>query len=154
MDPEPATGQHSFKFSVLYGLEESTLPSRQQLRAWAKRALLGPAEVGLRIVNRREGRALNRQFRGKDYAPNVLTFAYGKTHEGLQQGDIAICWPVIAEEARAQKKTRWQHMAHMVIHGMLHLQGLDHTTQKEAKVMEALEVSILRQIGLPDPYQS
>jgi probable rRNA maturation factor len=110
--------------------------------------------VTLRIVGRREGQRLNREFRGKDYPTNVLTFAYGEDGHGVFQGDIAICWPVIKSEARAQKKTALQHMAHIVVHGMLHLQGLDHDSPKKARVMESLETRILAHMGIPDPYHT
>ena len=151
MDPEPATGDFSLKFSVQYGLEDASLPSRQQLRAWAKRALLGDAEVGLRIVGRREGRYLNRDFRGKDYPTNVLTFAYTQTP--LTMADLVLCAPVVEREAREQRKPLQEHYAHLVVHGTLHAQGYDHEDSGvEAHEMEALEVLLMGSLGLPNPY--
>jgi len=110
----------------------------------------------LRIVDGEEGRALNRDYRGKDYATNVLTFEYGpdETLEGLPlSGDIALCAPVVAKEAQAQGKTLEAHYAHLVVHGMLHLQGYDHEDAAEAAAMEALESFVMMRLGYPDPYQ-
>jgi probable rRNA maturation factor len=137
--------------SVQYGVANDSLPSRQRMRSWAKAALLTDAEVTLRLVGAREGRALNRDFRGKDYATNVLTFAYPDI-EPLS-GDIVLCAPVIAKEARAQRKPIEAHYAHLVVHGMLHLQGYDHENDHDARVMETLEAEIVAKLGYANPYE-
>ena len=153
MDPDPATGLFPFQFSVQFGLDADALPSRQRLRAWAARALLGPVSAALRVVDAEEGLALNRDFRGRDYATNVLTFPYGEDEDARLCGDIALCWPVVCREAAEQGKPLFDHCAHLVIHGMLHLQGLDHEDEREAAVMEALETRILATLGIADPYR-
>ena len=113
-------------------------------------ALKKDAIVALRIVGAREGRKLNRTFRGRDYATNVLTFVMdGKPP---YRGDIALCAPVVIKEARAQKKSLAAHYAHLAIHGMLHLQGHDHEEEDDAARMEALERRIMRRLGYDDPY--
>ena len=103
--------------------------------------------VTLRIVGEREGRRLNFQFRGKDYATNVLSFAYGRG-----QGDVVLCHPVIAREARAQGKSVAAHYAHLVVHGILHLRGYDHEKKRDAERMERREIRILRRLGFANPY--
>jgi probable rRNA maturation factor len=126
------------------------LPSRRRLRAWAAAALRRSARVTVRIVGSREGRRLNRQFRGRDYATNVLTFVYDDARP--LSGDIALCAPVVAREARAQLKPLDAHYAHLVVHGMLHLQGLDHMEPQEAAAMEAREIALLKKLGFGNPY--
>jgi len=138
--------------SIQYVLDRSNLPSRAELRRWAKAALLHPAEVTLRLVDAEEGRQLNRDYRAKDYATNVLTFAYGADAEGAYSGDIVLCAPVVAREAREQGKSLATHYAHMVVHGILHLQGYDHEAESEAAAMEAVESFIMQRLGYPDPY--
>jgi probable rRNA maturation factor len=138
------------ELSVQYGVSGEGLPSRQRMRVWAKAALLTDAQVTLRLAGAREGRRLNRAFRSKDYATNVLTFAYPETVP--LSGDIVLCAPVIAREARAQRKSIEAHYAHLVVHGMLHLQGYDHGSNAEARVMEALEAEIVMKLGYADPY--
>ena len=108
------------------------------------------AHVTLRFVDGREGRALNRRYRGRDYATNVLTFVYDGGASLL--GDIVLCAPVVRNEARAQRKTLRAHYAHLVVHGMLHLQGYDHERDDDAASMEAREVALLRDLGFGDPY--
>jgi probable rRNA maturation factor len=122
------------------------------LRRWAKAAAEGAATVTLRFVGKREGQTLNAHFRGKEYATNVLAFAYDGS--ARIEGDIVLCVPVVREEARAQGKTLADHCAHLVVHGMLHLQGYDHHTDRAARAMEARETSILATLGVPDPYAS
>jgi probable rRNA maturation factor len=102
------------------------------------------------MVGAAEGRRLNRNFRGRDYATNVLTFAYADTQP--LSGDIVLCAPVIAQEARAQGKALAAHYAHLVVHGVLHLQGYDHATHAQARAMEARETEIVTRLGYPDPY--
>jgi probable rRNA maturation factor len=137
--------------SVQYGVAGDSLPSRQRMKSWARAALLTDVQVTLRLVGGREGRKLNRDFRGKDYATNVLTFAYPDV-ESLS-GDIVLCAPVIAKEARKQRKSVEAHYAHLVVHGMLHLQGYDHENNDDARVMETLEAEIVMKLGYADPYE-
>jgi probable rRNA maturation factor len=126
---------------------------RAQLRRWALAALERDATLTLRFVGAREGRALNAQFRGRDYATNVLTFAYDEQDDGPVQADIVICLPVLVREARAQKKPLREHLAHLVIHGVLHAQGMDHENEDEAREMEARETALLRRFRIADPYR-
>jgi probable rRNA maturation factor len=137
--------------TVQYAVEKDGLPTRSQLRAWAKSALLRDADVTVRLVDADEGRTLNRQYRGRDGATNVLTFAYGGS--GSLSGDIALCVPVVEREAREQHKNPQAHYAHLVVHGMLHLQGYDHQNAADARVMEALEAEIVTGLGYADPYR-
>ena len=118
---------------------------------WVSTALIGAGEITVRIVGAAEGRTLNREFRGKDYASNVLTFAYTQTP--LTMADLVLCAPVVAREARAQRKTLLEHYAHLVVHGTLHAQGYDHEDDEDqANVMESLEVLLMGSLGLPNPY--
>ena len=126
------------------------IPSDRLLRRWARAALRGPAVVTLRFVARTEGRRLNREFRGKDYATNVLSFPYGR--RAVIEGDLVICPPVVASEAREQGKAIKAHYAHLVVHGLLHLRGLDHGRQADANRMERRERAILASLGFGDPY--
>ena len=142
----------SLAFTVQYALSAGRMPSRQRLRSWACAALLGDAQVTLRLVGGREGRTLNRDFRGKDHATNVLTFVYEANPP--RRGDIVLCVPVLAREARAQRKPVESHYAHMLVHGMLHLQGYDHETIRDARIMEAIESEIVMKLGYADPYES
>jgi probable rRNA maturation factor len=136
--------------TVQYATEADDLPTRPQLRRWARAALKRDCTVTLRLVDADEGRALNASFRGKDYSTNVLTFTYGESDP--LEGDIALCVPVITGEARTQGKPAEAHWAHLVVHGMLHLQGHDHEDDAEAREMEARETQILGRLGYPDPY--
>ncbi len=138
------------RLAVQYAVAEDSQPSRPRLRTWAAAALLGDAQVTLRVVGAREGRALNRRFRDRDYATNVLTFVYADSTP--LSGDIVLCAPVIAREAREQRKAPDAHFAHLVVHGMLHLQGFDHERERQARTMEALERKIVMRLGYPDPY--
>ncbi|MDH4191153.1 MAG: rRNA maturation RNase YbeY [Betaproteobacteria bacterium] len=125
------------------------MPATRQLRDWARAAALGATELTLRVVGATEGRRLNREFRGKDYATNVLTFVYGSSP---WRGDLLLCHPVIAREAREQRKVLAAHYAHLVVHGMLHLRGYNHVKAADAARMERAEVRILRRLGYRDPY--
>jgi probable rRNA maturation factor len=118
---------------------------------WAKAALRTRASITVRIIGKREGRTLNHRYRGRDYATNVLTFTY--PDHAMLAGDIALCAPVIGREARDQGKTVEAHYAHLLVHGLLHLQGHDHEATREAQRMEAREIAILKRLGYPDPYR-
>jgi probable rRNA maturation factor len=113
--------------------------------------LPGKSEVTVRYVGAAEGRRLNREFRGKDYATNVLSFPYEASRRGVN-GDLVICAPVVAREAREQGKPVEAHHAHLLVHGLLHLRGYDHEREDEALRMERRERSILAKLGFPDPY--
>ena len=126
------------------------LPAPARLRRWARAALAQPARVTLRIVGEREGESLNREFRREPRATNVLTFCYDQG--GCLAGDIVLCAPVIAREARAQRKALDAHYAHLMVHGLLHLQGYGHEHPRAARIMEAREVAILRHLGFRNPY--
>ena len=137
--------------TVQYGTQSGKLPSRTQLRKWARAALRRRASITLRIVGGREARSLNRRFRGRDYATNVLTFVYRDKRR--LAGDIAICAPVVLREARARGVSSDAHYAHLAVHGVLHLQGHDHERTHDAQRMERLEARILASLGYPDPYE-
>jgi probable rRNA maturation factor len=136
--------------TIQASVDTTDLPKRAALRRWASAALERDARVTLRFVGGREGRALNRRFRGRDHATNVLTFVYDD--DVSLNGDIVLCAPVVAKEARAQRKTHVAHYAHLVIHGMLHLQGYDHERDDDAARMESREITLLRDLGYEDPY--
>ncbi len=123
-------------------------PSARALLRYARAAAAARQQATLRVVGAAEGRRLNRAFRSRDYATNVLSFSYGRG-----RGDIVLCHPVIAREARDQGKSLSAHYAHMVVHGLLHLRGLDHARRADAARMERREVRILRRLGFPDPYR-
>jgi probable rRNA maturation factor len=129
------------------------LPNRAQLRRWARAALEKNAALTLRFVDEGEGRELNKDFRGKDYATNVLTFVYGEAPESRRiEADILICAPVLAREAATRGLTLAAHCAHLVMHGVLHAQGWDHERDDEAERMEALEATLLARFGIRNPY--
>ena len=137
--------------SVQYPGGSRGAPTRPEVRRWVRASCPLPAEVAVRFVDREEGQQLNRDYRGKDYATNVLSFPY-ETGERIC-GDLVLCREVVEREAREQGKTAAAHYAHMVVHGMLHLQGHDHeTSHVDATRMEALEREILAALGYPDPY--
>ncbi|MDB5797779.1 MAG: ybeY [Paucimonas sp.] len=127
--------------------------TRAAIRRWVRAALLGPAELTIRFVDAEEGRKLNREFRAKDYATNVLTFAYTEDPQATTQADIVLCSDVLEQEAAAQGIPLRDHAAHLVVHGVLHAQGYDHEDDAEAAEMEQLETEILARLGLPDPYR-
>jgi probable rRNA maturation factor len=129
-----------------------SVPTPRTLRRWARAALRRPAAVAVRVVGTAEGRQLNRTWRGRDYATNVLSFAYG-SDGGLLCGDLVLCAPVLAREARQQGKRLIAHYAHLVVHGLLHLQGEDHESESQALRMEARERRILKSLGYADPYR-
>jgi probable rRNA maturation factor len=131
--------------------------TRPQLRRWVQAALLAPAELTIRFVDAEEGRVLNRDYRAKDYATNVLTFAYNDGDEddsAVTQADIILCTDVLQREAAEQGKTLAAHTAHLVVHGVLHAQGYDHENDAEATEMEGIEIDVLARLGLENPYSN
>jgi len=138
------------RLSVQYAVRDDALPLRAQVRRWVRATAPGAAEVTVRFVDAEEGRALNARFRGKDYATNVLTFPYAR--EPVLRGDLVLCVPVVLREAAQQGEVPAARFAHLVVHGMLHLQGYDHEKAAEARVMEDRERGILARLGFPDPY--
>lgn len=125
------------------------LPRHKVIR-WIKAALESDAEITVRMVDAEEGQALNRDYRQKDYATNVLTFDYAQ--EPVVVADLVICASVIEQEAKEQKKDLLAHYAHMLVHGTLHAQGWDHIEEDEAQAMEQREREIMAELGFPDPY--
>jgi probable rRNA maturation factor len=145
--------QHpQLSLSVQYAIEDHRLPSRSQLRRWISAALERDAAITLRIADAVEGRELNRVYRKKNDATNVLTFVYDLTPDVKLSGDIVLCAPVVAQEARVQRKQLMHHYAHMVIHATLHLQGYDHETDAGAEVMERREIALLGRMKIANPY--
>jgi len=124
---------------------------RHRVARWVRAALLAQAQITVRIVDEDEGRALNRDYRGKDYATNVLTFDYAR--EPLVLADLVLCAPVVEREALAVHRTLQAHYAHLLVHGTLHAQGFDHeSSQADAEAMEARETRLLAKLGFDDPY--
>ena len=139
--------------SVQYACHRDGLPLRADFRRWARAAFTGGGQVTIRLVEAEEGRQLNHEYRHKDYATNVLSFPY-ETEPRLS-GDLVICPQVVAREAGEQGKTQEAHYAHLVVHGMLHLQGFDHETgETDAAEMENEERIIMAALGYPDPYNN
>ena len=139
--------------------EASDLPAEAQLRRWVELTLrqrTADSELTIRLVDAEEGQELNRTYRHKDYATNVLSFP-AEVPDGLLDipllGDLVICVPVVEREAREQNKALEAHWAHLVIHGCLHLLGYDHIDDEEAEEMEGLERQLLAELGYPDPYR-
>ena len=156
-------GPIHLQVAVSYALPRAGLPSAVSFRKWVAAALKGrirEADLAIRLVDAKEGRALNRHYRGKDYATNVLSFPVEldetiKLPKGVTMpllGDLVICAPVVAREAREQDKALLAHYAHLTVHGTLHLLGWDHEDDKEAEAMERLEREILAELGIDDPY--
>jgi probable rRNA maturation factor len=147
--------------SVQYAIPDDALP-RWRLRRWAQAAVAATAgnteieqvSLTLRLVDADEGRALNQQFRDRNYATNVLTFEYGVQPNASLMADIVLCLPVLYQEAQAQHKTIHAHAAHLTIHGVLHALGYDHQDEQEAHEMETAETLILARLGFTDPYQA
>lgn len=150
--------------AVGYAIPRTGVPAAPSFRRWVAAALEGrirEADLAVRIVGEDEGRALNRHYRGKDYATNVLSFP-GELPEGVKlpkgvtfplMGDLVLCAPVVAREAQEQGKPLNHHYAHLVVHGVLHLLGMDHQDEREAECMEQLEREILAELGIEDPYR-
>ncbi|PKO85836.1 MAG: rRNA maturation RNase YbeY [Betaproteobacteria bacterium HGW-Betaproteobacteria-12] len=136
--------------SVQYVCNREGVPLRADFVRWARAALAGGGEIAIRLVDADEGQALNKEYRGKDYATNVLSFPYDT--EPVVLGDLVICPSVVAQEAAEQNKPLAAHYAHLTVHGMLHLQGRDHDNDQDAQAMEDEEREILAALGYPDPY--
>jgi probable rRNA maturation factor len=151
------SGKNKLTLSVQYPdqrLQDSV--TRAKLRRWVQAALFAPAELTIRFVDAEEGRALNKEYRAKDYATNVLTFAYNEGEDIAEdeptRADIILCTDVLQTEAAQQGKTVEEHAAHLVVHGVLHAQGYDHMDDEEAEEMEGIETEILEGLGFADPY--
>ncbi len=143
--------RNKLSLSVQYACDDAALPPRPFVRRCVQAACARPAEVTVRFVDAAEGRELNRDWRGKDYATNVLSFPYET--DPVILGDLVVCPPVVLQEAAEQGKAAAAHFAHLIVHGMLHLQGYDHETgPQDAARMEAKEREILARLGYPDPY--
>ena len=123
---------------------------RHKVARWIRAALDAPGEITVRIVGTDEGQALNRDYRQRDYATNVLTFDY--SHEPVVVADLVLCAPVVQREATEQRITLEAHYAHMLVHGTLHARGFDHEDETEARVMEARESELMQSLGFADPY--
>jgi probable rRNA maturation factor len=170
-DPDPRVGRSALAVSVQYAGARRGVPHSLSLAGWARAAFAAStprsrkstrANLTIRIVGAAESRSLNRTWRGKDKPTNVLSFPSGDfagdalrertASEGAMLGDLAICAPVVAREAREQHKPARAHWAHMVVHGVLHLLGYDHENDREANDMEARETAILKRFGYANPY--
>ena len=128
------------------------IPTERTFRKWLSEALPKSAELTLRVVNAAEARKLNSAFRGKDYATNVLTFVYHEKKSPILLGDIVLCAPIVAREAREQDKALEAHYAHLTVHGALHLAGMDHEHEHDTVAMERKETAIIEALGYANPY--
>lgn len=140
----------TLKLEVQYASTSRNVPSQVSFTRWVRAALRSSAQITVRLVGLQEGRELNRRYRGRDYATNVLTFIM--RDRAPYAGDLALCTPVVTREARAQHKDVTAHYAHLTVHAVLHLQGWQHERHSDAVAMEKLETRILKRIGYPDPY--
>ena len=146
---------HALTLSLQFGklpdadLHRAALP-RHKVARWLRHALTSDAEITVRVVNAPEGQELNREYRKKDYATNVLTFDY--TLEPVVTADLVLCAPVVEKEAKDQGKTLQAHYAHLIVHGALHAQGWDHELDEDAQVMELRETEIMARLGFENPY--
>ena len=146
---------HALTLSLQFGklpdaeLHRAALP-RHKVARWMRHALASDAEITVRIVDASEGQALNREYRKKNYATNVLTFDY--MLEPVVTADLVLCAPVVAQEAQDQGKTLQAHYAHLIVHGALHAQGWDHELDEDAQVMELREAEIMARLGFENPY--
>ncbi|OGS94094.1 MAG: rRNA maturation RNase YbeY [Gallionellales bacterium RBG_16_56_9] len=158
MNAMSSKNPHKLSLTVQYASAARHLPARPQLRRWVNAALQHDVRMTLRIVDEAEGRELNKNYRGKDYATNVLTFVYddADTLSGDAEfcGDVVICAPVVEQEAAEQHKDLLAHYAHLAIHAALHLQGYDHENDTDAAEMEALETALMVKLRYPNPYQA
>lgn len=144
------TQQPKLALSVQYIVKPADVPNRSLLQKWMRAALRENAKITLRIVDEAEGRTLNHDYRHKDYATNVLTFKYSGAPQ--LSGDIVLCAPVVSREAQEQDISIEAHYAHLVVHGVLHLQGYDHMSEDDAAIMEKLETQIVTTLGYANPY--
>ena len=152
---KPERAAVRLELTVQKAVNSPGLPTNTELRRWLAAALEQSAAITMRFVGTAEGRRLNREYRNRDYATNVLSFDYGSAGLGqVLAGDIVLCAPVLRREARAQGKALSAHIAHLTVHGALHLQGHDHQSPGAAARMEALEKRILAKLGIADPYAS
>jgi probable rRNA maturation factor len=126
--------------------------ARATVSRWIKASLFADAELTVRFVDEDEGRGLNRTYRQKDYATNVLTFAYAESEDDPVTGDLILCCPVVEREADEQGKPLEAHYAHLIVHGTLHAQGYDHEIESDAEEMESIETDIMKSLGFSDPY--
>jgi probable rRNA maturation factor len=149
---EPPTLALDVQFAAPAFAAHRKLLTKAVLKQWVETALFDDAVLTLRFVDTDEGKTLNRTYRGKDYATNVLTFAYAESEDDPVTGDIVLCCPVVESEAQQQGKTLLAHYAHLVIHGVLHAQGYDHEDEEEAEEMEGIETELLESLGFADPY--
>jgi probable rRNA maturation factor len=140
-----------FPAAKTFPAHKAILP-RATVTRWIKATLFADAELTIRFVDEDEGRALNRTYRQKDYATNVLTFAYAESEEDPVAGDLILCCPVVEKEAAEQGKPLPAHYAHLIVHGTLHAQGYDHADETEAEEMESIETEVMRSLGFSDPY--
>ncbi len=140
------------ELTVQTAVNSPGLPTTRRLRRWLSAALGQSAAITVRFVGIAEGRELNRAYRGRDYATNVLSFGYAGGRGRALEGDLVLCAPVLRREARAQRKPLAAHVAHLAVHGALHLQGYNHASPRAAARMESLETRILAKLGFPDPY--
>jgi probable rRNA maturation factor len=141
----------SLSLSLQFGdASHRALLARHKVARWIRAALERPAEITVRVVDADEGRALNRDYRGKDYATNVLTFDY--SHAPVVVADLVLAAPVVADEARTLKIELEAHYAHLLVHGTLHAQGYDHEAEADARRMEARESALMQSLGYADPY--
>ncbi len=136
--------------AIKYAQRHRAALPRHKVTRWIRHALGTDAEITVRIVDAEEGQTLNRDFRKKDYATNVLTFDY--TQEPVVTADLVLCAPVVAKEAKEQGKTLQEHYAHLIVHGALHAQGWDHELDEDAQVMELRETEIMMRLGFKNPY--
>ena len=136
--------------AIKYAARHRAALPRHKVTRWIRHALASDAEITVRIVDAEEGQTLNREYRKKDYATNVLTFDY--TQEPLVSADLVLCAPVVAKEAKEQGKTLQEHYAHLIVHGTLHAQGWDHELDEDAQVMELRETEIMARLGFKNPY--
>ena len=136
--------------SVQRAVRATDAPSRARIMQFARAALERDAELTIRLVNEQEGRALNHDYRGRDYATNVLSFVYASTP--VINGDLVLCAPVVSREAQQQGKPIIAHYAHLIVHGVLHLHGMDHQNDADAQAMEAREIEIITGLGFANPY--
>ena len=146
---KPARPPLALSLQFADATDRALLP-RHKVARWIRAALEAPGEITVRIVGADEAQALNRDYRAKDYATNVLTFDYAQSP--LVRADLVLCAPVVAREAKENRKTLADHYAHLLVHGALHAQGYDHEADDEAAAMEARETELLLCLGLHDPY--